>query len=108
MCASHIDEQRYSVLVEYLTSGRDGDPRASRMCPAGATANEKRGIRQQAAMFVLRDRLLYYRATDAVNEISLKRVIANEKEKARIIRSCHDGVDGYHYGWDKTRAKVSN
>ena len=64
------------------------------MYPAGATANEKRGIHQQAAMFVLRERLLYYRATDAVNEISLKRVIANEKEKAKIIRACHDGVDG--------------
>ncbi|KAL5473388.1 hypothetical protein EMCRGX_G027866 [Ephydatia muelleri] len=38
-------------------------------------------------------------------EISLKRVIANEKEKARIIRACHDGVDGCHYGSDKTRAK---
>ena len=59
-------------------------------------------------MFVLRDRLLYYRATDAMNEISLKRVIANEKEKARVIRACHDGVDGCHYGSDKTRAKVSN
>ena len=64
------------------------------MYPAGARANEKRGIRQRAAMFVLRDRLLYYRATDVVNEISLKRVIAKEKEKARIIRSCHDGVHG--------------
>ena len=60
MCASHIDEQRYSALVENLTSGRDGDPRASRMYPAGATANEKRGIRQQAAMLVLRERVLYY------------------------------------------------
>ena len=71
MCASHIDEQRYSVLVEYLTFGRGGDFQASRMFPAGVTANEKR---QQAAMFVLRDRLLYYRrATDAVNESSLKR-----------------------------------
>ena len=69
MCASHSDEQRYGVLVEYLTSGRDGDPRPSRMYPAGARANEKRGIRQRAAMFVLRDRLLYYRATDVVNEL---------------------------------------
>ena len=44
------------LLVEYLTSGRDGDPRPS-VCIylAGATAKEKRGIRQQAAMFVLRE-----------------------------------------------------
>ena len=85
MCASHIDEQRYSVLVDYLTSSRDSDPQASLMYPAGATANEKRGTRQQAVMFVLRERLLYYRATDVVNEINLKRVIANEKEKALFV-----------------------
>ena len=78
------------------------------MYPVGATANEKRRIRQQAAMFVLKERLLYYRATDAVNEICLKRLIANAKEKSKIIRACHVGVDGCHYGRNKTRAKVSD
>ena len=77
------------------------------MYPAGSTANEKRAIRQQADMFVLKERLLYNRATDAVGEISLKRVIANEMDKAKIIFACHDGVDGCHYGRDKTCAKVS-
>ena len=72
------------------------------MYPVGATANEKRKIRQQAAMFVLKERLLYYRATDAVNEMCLKGVIANAKERTKIIRACHDGVDGCHYGRDKT------
>ncbi|KAL5470972.1 hypothetical protein EMCRGX_G029041 [Ephydatia muelleri] len=80
--------------------------RDSRVYPVGATANEKRRIRQQAAMFVLKERLLYYRATDAVNEMCLKGVIANAKERTKIIRACHDGVDGCHYGRDKTRAKV--
>eukprot|EP00731_Ephydatia_muelleri_P021012 Em0013g739a len=79
--------------------------RDSRVYPVGATANEKRRIRQQAAMFVLKERLLYYRATDAVNEMCLKGVIANAKERTKIIRACHDGVDGCHYGRDKTRAK---
>eukprot|EP00731_Ephydatia_muelleri_P025623 Em0017g706a len=36
-------------------------------------------------MFVLKERLLYYRATDAVNEICLKRGIANAKERTNII-----------------------
>ena len=108
MC-SRIDEKRYSVLVDYLTSCKEGsDLRDSRVYPVGATANEKRRIRQQAAMFVLKERLLYYRATDAVNEMCLKGVIANAKEKTKIIRACHDGVDGCHYGRDKTRAKVSD
>ena len=63
---------------------------------------------QQAVMFVLKEQLLYYRATDAVNEMCLKGVIANAKERTKIIRACHDGVDGCHYGRDKTRAKVSD
>ena len=29
-------------------------------------------------------------------------------DKAKIIFACHDGVDGCHYGRDKTRAKVNN
>ncbi|KAL5503321.1 hypothetical protein EMCRGX_G010250 [Ephydatia muelleri] len=86
--SSHIDEKRYSVLVDYLTSCKEGDLRDSRVYPVGATANQKRRIRQQAAaMFVLKERLLYYRATDAVNEICLKRVIANAKERTNIIHA---------------------
>ena len=87
--SSHIDEKRYSVLVDYLASCKEGgDLRDSRVYPVGATANQKRRIRQQAAaMFVLKERLLYYRATDAVNEICLKRVIANAKERTNIIHA---------------------
>ena len=66
------------------------------MYSVGATANEKWRMRQQAAMFVLKERLLHYRATDAVNEICLKRMIANSKEITKIIRACHYGVDGCH------------
>ena len=29
------------------------------------------------------------------------------EEKNRIMRSCHDGVDGSHFGRDKTLSKVS-
>ena len=54
--SSHIDEKRYSVLVDYLTSCKEGgDLRDSRVYPVGATANEKWRIRQQAAMFVLKE-----------------------------------------------------
>ena len=55
--SSHIDEKRYSVLVDYLTSCKEGgDLRDSRVYPFGATANDKRRISQQAAMFVLKER----------------------------------------------------
>ena len=54
--SSHIDEKRYSVLVDYLTSCKEGgDLRDSRVYPVRATANEKWRIRQQAAMFVLKE-----------------------------------------------------
>ena len=58
-------------------------------------------------MCVLKERLLYYRATDAVGEISLKRVIANETDKAKIISACHDGVhvDGCHYTAETKRVQ---
>eukprot|EP00731_Ephydatia_muelleri_P011504 Em0006g398a len=105
--SSHIDEKRYSVLVDYLTSCKEGDLRDSRVYPFGATANEKRRILQQAAMFVLKERLLYYRATDAANEICLKRVIANAKERTNIIHAAMMAlmVANLPYSRDKTRAK---
>ena len=81
----HIDEKRYSVCVDYLTSCKEGVLRDSLVYPVGATANEKRRIRQQAAMFVLKERLLYYRATDAVNEICHKRGIANAKVRISCL-----------------------
>ncbi|KAL5497115.1 hypothetical protein EMCRGX_G013530 [Ephydatia muelleri] len=105
--SSHIDEKRYSALVDYLTSCKEGgDLRDSRVYPVGATANEKRRIRQQAAMFVLKERLLYYRATDAVNEICLKRVIANAKERTNIIHAAMMALMVATTGRDKTRAKI--
>ena len=65
----------------------------------------KRGIRQQATRFEVRDGLLFYKAEDVCGNFCLKRVIAKEEEKVRIIRACHDGVDGCHNGRDKTRSK---
>ena len=106
MCSTYIDEKRYSVLVDYLASCEESNLGYSRVYPLGATENEKRGIRHQAALFVLKERVLYYRTSDTMAQICLKRMIANEKERTKIIRACHDGVDGCHYGRDKTRAKV--
>ena len=102
--SSRIDEKRYSVFVDYLTSCKEGFTYVS----FWSYSKRETRIRQQAAMFVLKEQLLYYRATDAVNEMCLKGVIANAKERTKIIRACHDGVDGCHYGRDKTRAKVSD
>ena len=71
---------------------------------------ENTRIRQQAAMFVLKERLLYYRATDAVNEICLKRVIANAKKRTNIIHAAMMAlmVANLPLRQDKTQAKVSD
>ena len=37
-----------------------------------------------------------------------QRVLVTTEEKNRIMRACHDGVDGSHFGRDKTLSKVSN
>ena len=37
---------------------------------------------------------------------SLRRVIVDPAEKTRLIRACHDGIDGGHFGRNKTLSKV--
>ena len=60
MYSTHIDEKRYSVLVDYLASCEESNLGYSRVYPLEVTENEKRGIHQQAALFVLKERVLYY------------------------------------------------
>ena len=102
MSSCKVTEQRYNILLDYLTSKNKGN------CayPSGYTANKKREIRQKATLFEMRDGLLFYKAEDVCGNFCLKLVIAKEEEKIRIIHACHDGVDGCHYGRDKTRSKV--
>ena len=48
------------------------------------------------------------RSTDAqCGTIRRQRVLITLEEKNRIMRACHDGVDGSHFGCDKTLSKVS-
>lgn len=72
------------------------------MYPSWFTANDKRGLRQQAATFEEKDGILYHSSQGK----SLRRVIVDQAEKTRLIRACHDGIDGGHFGRDKTMSKV--
>ena len=91
-------EERYQDLVSYLRSVR---------YPPGFTANQKRGLRQQAAIFEEKDGLLFHSSVDsAIGKKHLRRVIVATTEKNRLIHACHDGIDGGHYGRDKTLSKV--
>ncbi|KAL5483845.1 hypothetical protein EMCRGX_G020261 [Ephydatia muelleri] len=65
-----MDEKRYSVLVDYLTSCKEGDLRESFW-----SYSKRETENTPANCYVCAERtLLYYRATDAVNEICLKRI----------------------------------
>ena len=51
---------------------------------------------------------MYHKATDAqCGTVRRQRVLITTEEKNRIMRACHDGVDGSHFGRDKTLSKVS-
>jgi len=101
--ASVLSEERYKQVVEYLR----GVKRGTAVYPAGVTANLKRGLRQQAACFEEKDGVLFHCSKDSqTSSKRLCRVVVAEKEKRRLIEACHDGVDGGHYGRDKTFSKV--
>jgi hypothetical protein len=99
---SKLNEERYRQLVEYLRSARRGEA----SYPSGFTANEKRGLRQQAASFEEKGGILYYRSQSDSSSVRLRRVVVGEAEQERLIRACHDGVDGGHFGRDKTLGKA--
>ena len=96
-----LTEERYQQLLEYLRGSRIG----SAVYPSGFSANDKRGLRQQAATFVEKDGVLFHSSQGPKGK-SLGRVIVDPAEKTRLIRACHDGIDGGHFGRDKTLSKV--
>ena len=96
-----LTEERYQQLLEYLRGSRIG----SAVYPSGFSANDKRGLRQQAATFEEKDGVLFHSSQGPKGK-SLGRVIVDPAEKTRLIRACHDGIDGGHFGRDKTLSKV--
>ena len=101
--ASSLTEERYKELVEYLRGTQHGRP----TYPLGFTTNQKRGLRQQAACFEEKDGVLFHSSTDSCAERKrLRRVVVAVAEKNRLIQACHDGINGGHYGRDKTLNKV--
>ena len=39
--------------------------------------------------------------------VNLQRVVASRVERTRLIRACHDDIDGSHFGRDKNLNRVS-
>ena len=100
--ASAITEERYQDLLDYLRGVRCGRP----VYPSSFTVNQKRGLRQQAACFEEKDGILFHTSTGGEHK-RLRRVVVASAERTRLIQACHDGIDGGHYGRDKTLSKVS-
>ena len=99
-----LTEERCQALVAYLQGSMRGSPEY----PTEFTTNDKRALRQQAASFEIDQGVLYHKATDTqCSTIRRQRVLITKEEKNRIMRACHDGVDGSHFGRDKTLSKVS-
>lgn len=96
--AAALTEERYKHLVEFLTSTRIGVGRY----PEWFTPNQRRGLRQQAQCFIEKDGVLFRCSTDSKH----LRVVISLAEKERLIKACHSGVDGGHFGRDKTTSKV--
>ena len=103
--SSELSESRFQALVDYLRSHKRGQPQY----PPEFTANDKKGLRQQADFFKEQDGVLYHKQVDSTsNTTNLQRVIVSKEEKLRVIQACHDGIDGCHFGRDKTLGKVQS
>ena len=96
-------ETHAEVLVQYLHSAKAGTP----VYPPEISKDAKRALRQQAEAFEEHDGVLFHKLADnTAGTISLQRVLVSEEERKRILTACHSGIDGCHYGHDKTTSKV--
>ena len=58
--------------------------------------------------YVVEKEVLYILDKDRDKDLIRKRrVIVKEEEKQKILSMCHDGIDGMHFGRDKTYRKAS-
>ena len=66
--------------------------------------SRKRAIRSKAAGFITADGVLI---TLEKNSIEPRRWIRDLETRMQILKSCHHGLEGGHFGRDKTRSKIS-
>ncbi len=95
--------ERYHQVISYLRGSKSGNP----AYPTGFSTSQKRGLRQQAATFEEKDGILYHISSDrGTSQRILLRVVVEEAERKRLLHAFHDGLDGGHFGRDKTLSKV--
>ena len=95
-------QQEYEDILLYKNAPAMGKYRE------GLDVNQKRNIRDKASRYIVEHNCLYVIGDDSGTGLSCKRrVIVNIEEKERILSMCHSGIDGMHFGRDKTYKKVS-
>ena len=58
--------------------------------------------------YVVEKEVLYIQDKDRDKDLIRKRrVIVKEEDKQKILSMCHGGIDGMHFGRDKTYGKVT-
>ena len=98
-----LAEDRAEVLIQYIRSAKAGKP----AYPSGFSKDDKRALRQKVEAFEERDGVLFHKLVDSTSgTTSLQRVLVTQEEKIRVLAACHSGIDGCHYGRDKTLSKV--
>ncbi len=104
MAETQLTEERCQQLVKYIRGAQVGQPDH----PPTFDKNNKRALRQQATIFEEKDGVLFKKQADKkAGVVMLLRVIPSKAEQSRLIRACHDGIDGSHYDRDKTLSKVT-
>ena len=101
-------EMEYADILRYKTDILRYKTDSINKYRKGLTDNEKRNIRDKASKYIVEKNLLYIQEKDKRSDLIRKRrVIVKEEDKQRILAMCHSGVDGMHFGRDKTYGKVS-
>lgn len=97
--AAALNEERYKQLVDYLKGAKAG----TGSYPDLFSPNQRRGLRQQAENFEESDGTLFHTSSAGTK---LCRVVVGKAEKDRLMKACHSGIDGGHFGRDKMTIKV--
>ena len=97
-----MDLQNLQEIQDYLQRGE---------YPSGLDKGEKANFRRKCKNnFKFEDGVLYYRKhlSKAEADQDWRVCVRSLEDKARIIKSCHAGPTGGHFGRDKTLDKISS
>ena len=96
-------QQEYEDILLYKTAASNAGQKKYR---DGLSTNDKRSIRDKVQRYALQQQCLYLPEKDSTGMHRMRRVMVKQEDKSRILNMCHDGLDGMHFGRDKTYGKV--